>query len=74
MGDLDRGHACLVECGNDAADLLGGDAVTDGVHTVTKGHILHEDVGGAHSWFSFFCAIRSATWSAAEVMMSRLPA
>ena len=60
-------------------DVLGADAVADGVHAVAQGDVLDED-GGAHAWASWSsadasrAAMRSATCSAAEVMMSRLPA
>jgi hypothetical protein len=55
--------------------------VADGVHAVAQGHVLDVElvVGGIEGqaavlWRARAFAIRSAVASAAEVMMSRLPA
>jgi hypothetical protein len=36
VGDLDGVDAGRVECGDDPADVVGGDAVRDGVHAVRR--------------------------------------
>ena len=47
VGDLDRVDAGGVEGGDDALDVVWGDAVADGVHAVAQGDVLDED-RGAH--------------------------
>lgn len=71
--DLDRVHAGLVERCHDAGDIDRADAVANGVHAVPEGDVLDVDLRG-HRLSAFAAAIRSATWSPAAVMMSRLPA
>ena len=58
------------------AAAIGVEAVAHGVHAVAEGDVLDEDAGGvegAHAVTSR-AVIRSATCTAAEVMMSRFPA
>jgi hypothetical protein len=66
-GHLDAIHPGGVQRGRDPPDGLDVDPVPHGAHAVPQGHVLHEEAG--HD-----AAIRSATRSAADVMMSRLPA
>ncbi len=74
MRDLDGVDAGVVERGDDPGDVLRGDPVAYGVHAVAQRDVLDED-RSAHGQFpAFEAAIRSAICSAAEVMMSRLPA
>lgn len=72
--DLDGPNAGRVEGAGDGAGLFDGVAVPDGVHPVPQGDVL--DVQGGHLAASvmWWAARRSAVRSAAEVMMSRLPA
>src|ERR1700722_1486536 len=76
--DLDRVDSGGVQRGDDSPHPLGGDPVPEGVHAIAQGHVLDEQVlaaGHAETTCSFVrAAICSATCTAAEVMMSRLPA
>ena len=77
VGYFDGVDAGGVQCSGDSADVLGAEAVADGVHAVAQGDVLDEDAGRclAHdATSSLVVTSRSATRSAAEVMMSRFPA
>jgi len=73
---LDRVHAGGVERPGDISRPLGPDPMPDGMHAVSQRDVLDIDSGLAHG--RPVCrptvASRSAVRSAAEVMMSRLPA
>ncbi|MNZ77218.1 hypothetical protein D3C78_957470 [compost metagenome] len=90
VGDLDVGHAGVVEGGGDLDHLLDADLLALGVHAVAQAHVVEDDLAafqtvglahhatsGAGSWI-FPARISSANISAvrvaAAVMMSRLPA
>ena len=66
--------AALDELEDDPSDVLGGDAVPDGVHAVAERDVLDEELGHADTSEVGRMAMRSAARNAAEVMMSRLPA
>ena len=77
VGDLDGVHPGGVQRGGDGRDAADGEAVADGVHAVAQGHVLDVDrlVIGAATCRAAACGRGvSAMRSAAEVMMSRLPA
>lgn len=46
VGDLDAVDTGGVERGHDLADVVGGDAVADGVHAVAEGDVLDEQLCG----------------------------
>ncbi len=69
--NLDRVNTSIIECLRDLNDIFDGVAVTNGMHTVTQGDIA--DVNRSVSHHSP-PRIRTAVASAADVMMSRLPA
>ena len=73
MGDFDGVDSGVVEGQHDAFHVVGSDPVTHRVHPVTQRDVLDVD-GGAHATAPLWAAMRSATWMAADVMMSRLPA
>ena len=82
--DLDAVDAGGVQCRGDRLDLRDAVLVANGMAAVTQGHIADVELPGRRHASSFRpramppamrrCAIRSAHASAAEVMMSRLPA
>ena len=78
MGDLDRVDPGRVQRRDDPADVGGVDPVTDRVHPVAQRDVLDVELGHrVASWSAGLSrpwAIDSPTASAAEVMMSRLPA
>jgi hypothetical protein len=77
VGDLDGVHSGGIDGRGDRAHLVGVHPVPDGVHAVAQGHVLDVELGNAHCrastrWSASTSS--SAVRSAAEVMMSRLPA
>ncbi|MCY1447973.1 hypothetical protein D9M71_646170 [compost metagenome] len=76
VGDFDGVHPCLVQGAGDGAHVIQLVLVADGVAAIAQGHVGDVELLAVHAaspWF-IACAIRSAVASAAEVMMSRLPA
>ena len=81
MRDLDRVHLGPVERAGDRLHLFDGVLVADCVHAVAQGNVLDVELGRGRvedhapsPCAAMRCAIFSAVLSAAEVMMSRLPA
>ena len=57
MGDLDGVDAGGVEGGDDPADVVGVDAVADGVHAVAQGDVLDEELRSCSSGGLLGCAV-----------------
>ena len=77
MGDLDRVHPGRVQRGGDLGDLRQAVLVAYRVHSVAQRDVTDVERLGhldAPTLLVEWAAIRSAVASAAEVMMSRLPA
>ena len=78
MGDFDAADAGLVERAGDLPDLVERIAVADGMHAVAQRGVLNVNLAvrvHIHDQAAFLSSTRrSAVASAAEVMMSRLPA
>ena len=80
MADFDGVHPGGVECAGDCTHLVQRIAVAQRVHAVAQRYVLDEElirIGAGHYAASFASALpaqRSAVVSAADVMMSRLPA
>ncbi|MNT44197.1 hypothetical protein D3C72_1807140 [compost metagenome] len=78
--DLDAVDPGAVQRAGDVLNVLDRVLVANGMAAIAQGHVGDMDflAGGAHarapSTLSSDCAMRSAVASAAEVMMSRLPA
>jgi len=75
VGDFDRIYLGRIEGAGDALDLLERILVADGMHAIAQRDVLNVNTR-LHATFSIvICdASRSAVASAADVMMSRLPA
>ncbi|MNL79965.1 hypothetical protein D3C87_2066920 [compost metagenome] len=76
MGDLDGVDLGAIQGASDGLDMVEAILVADGVHPVPQGHVLYIELGrgGIEGHVAILSAIFSAVLSAAEVMMSRLPA
>jgi hypothetical protein len=79
VGDLDDLDVAAVQRVDDGADLPFGELVGQGVRAVAQRGVGEADVGLVHALAPSRRAVRcparrSATWAAAAVMMSRLPA
>jgi hypothetical protein len=78
VSDLDGIDLCPVERPGDLLDVVEPVLVADGVHPVAQGDVLDVEFGGGgiqgHAGTPRRATIFSAVFSAAEVMMSRLPA
>ncbi|MCY1358997.1 hypothetical protein D9M69_455480 [compost metagenome] len=72
VGDLDAVHLGLVQRTGDGAGVVEAVLVADRVAAVAQGHV--GDIELFHAGAPIDWAMRSAVASAAEVMMSRLPA
>ncbi|MNP26947.1 hypothetical protein D3C76_1198310 [compost metagenome] len=74
MGDFDGVHLGPVQGAGDGVHVIQRILMTDGVHAIAQGHVGDVEFLAVHARGPIACAIRSAVASAAEVMMSRLPA
>ena len=78
MRDFNATDAGLVERAGDLPDLIQRIAVADGMHAIAQCGVLNVNLAvwiHIHDQAAFLsCTRRSAVASAAEVMMSRLPA
>ncbi len=79
VGDFDRIHAGTIEGGRDPRDIAEGILMPDGVHAIAKRDVLDVKFAVSHAiappvTADPAVARRSPVRSAAEVMMSRLPA
>ena len=77
VADLDGIDAGPIERGRDALDVCDGIPVPDGMHTVAQRDVLDVKAGRIHAITgrrARAAARRSPVRSAADVMMSRLPA
>ena len=81
VGDFDRVHAGGIERRSDLTRLLGAVLVANGMAAIAQGYVGNieflagiECHGVCPQPWMIACAMRSAVASAAEVMMSRLPA
>ena len=74
MRDLDRVDPRRVERGGDGTHLVQAVLVTHGMAAVAQGHVGDIEFLAVHAEAPIARAMRSAVASAAEVMMSRLPA
>src|SRR5262249_49149746 len=82
VSDFDRIHTRGIEGFRDCDGLIDGIPMPDRVHAIAKCHVLNVKAGLSHAvtpvgtldWFSLIAATRSPVRSAADVMMSRLPA
>ena len=76
VSDLDRIDLGAIQCSGDRLNMIEAILVADRVHAVTQGDVLNIELGGLgiEGHAAILAAIFSAVLSAAEVMMSRLPA
>ncbi|MNH25669.1 hypothetical protein D3C79_856840 [compost metagenome] len=74
MGDFDGVDLGAIQRRGDGTHVIQRILMTDGVHAVPQGYVTDIELLAVHTDAPIACAMRSAVASAAEVIMSRLPA